>query len=187
MTGHEHLAAENRSGAYADRCRLLLRTAYPPRFMHARGEEFLGTLLDLAEPDRSWPDPRTVLDVLRAGAVWRLRERPPLWRWLCYRLFGLRLPLRYRWWVRDDVRGRFFLARLLGTWAFLVFLPYTLVDGLGLIGEPGSWGLKLGALLGTCMTTVVGRRQIRRDLLAKHRFNPNGTPIAPRVDDDEPR
>ncbi|WP_461012982.1 DUF5313 family protein [Streptosporangium sandarakinum] len=179
MTGHEHLAAESPSDAYTDRCRLLLRVAYPPRFLHARGEEFLGTLLDLAEPDRSLPDLRTVLNVLRAGAAWRLRERPPLWRWLCYRLFGKRLPLHYRRWVRDDVRGRFFLLRLLGTWTFLVFLPYTLVDGLGLIGEPGSWGLKVGALLGACMTAIASRRRIRRDLLAKHRFNSNGTPIAP--------
>ncbi|GAT70047.1 hypothetical protein PS9374_05727 [Planomonospora sphaerica] len=187
MTAREHLPAESHSDAYADRCRLLLRTAYPPRFMHARGEEVLGTLLDLAEPDRTRPDLRTVLDVLRAGAAWRLRERPPLWRWLCYRLFGLRLPLRYRWWVRDDALGRFLVIRHLGAWLFLIYLPYTLIDSLGLMGEPGSVMVKFGWVAGVCLIVTIGRRHIREDLLTKHRFNSNGTPVAPKPDDDEPR
>ncbi|MBG0827639.1 DUF5313 family protein [Planomonospora sp. ID67723] len=182
MTRYDSLAPESLSEAYADRCRLLLRVAYPPRFMQTRGEEFLSTLLDLAEPGRVRPNLRTTLDVLRAGMIWRLRERPPLWRWLCYRLFGKRLPLRYRWWVRDDVRGRFFLTRLLAAWATLIFLPFALVDSLGLMGEPGSWWIKAGVLLGACLNAVVGRRRIRRDLLAKHYFTPNGTPVASQAD-----
>ncbi|MBG0830037.1 hypothetical protein HS041_19910 [Planomonospora sp. ID67723] len=36
--------------AYERHCRRLLRLAYPPRFIQTRGEEVLGTLLDLAEP-----------------------------------------------------------------------------------------------------------------------------------------
>ncbi|ACZ83727.1 DUF5313 family protein [Streptosporangium roseum] len=187
MTGRKRLTAERRSDAYADRCHLLLRVAYPPRFMQARGEEFLSTLLDLAEPGRTRPDLRTVLDVVRASVVWRLREHPPLWRWLCYRLFGKRLPFRYRWWVRDDVLGRFFLVRLLGAWLSLVFLPFTLTDVFRLMGEPGSWGIKIGWLLGTCLTAFTSRRQIRRDLLAKHQFTPNGTPLTPQSDEGMPR
>ncbi|GII04770.1 DUF5313 family protein [Planobispora takensis] len=187
MTGPKPRTAECRSDAYADHCRRLLRVAYPPRFVQARGEEFLSTLLDLADPGQTRPDLRTVLDVVRAGVLWRLQERPPLWRWLCYRLSGKRLPLRYRWWVRDDVLGRFFPVRLLGTWLSLTYLPLTLADVFRLMGEPGSWGIKIGGVLGMSLTVLTSRRQIRRDLLAKHRFTPDGTSITLQSDEGTSR
>ncbi|MFG1684534.1 hypothetical protein ACGFNP_30525 [Nonomuraea sp. NPDC049269] len=115
---------------YERRCRLLAR-AYPPRYRQTRGEELIGTLLDLAEPQQTRPTLRDSLDVVRGGIALRLRERPPLWHWALYRLFHKRLPYPYRWWARDDLLGSHYLARQCATllllssptWAFIGLLP----------------------------------------------------------------
>lgn len=52
------------------RYRRLLR-AYPAAYRARRGDEIVGTYLELASPDRSWPAPGEVLDMLQGG----LRER----------------------------------------------------------------------------------------------------------------
>ncbi|RKF20951.1 GlsB/YeaQ/YmgE family stress response membrane protein [Micromonospora globbae] len=54
------------------RYRRLLR-AYPRRYQAERGEEIVGTYLDLVGPQRRWPSPRDALDLLRAGLRERLR------------------------------------------------------------------------------------------------------------------
>jgi hypothetical protein len=95
---------------YEDRCRLLLR-AYPPRYRRGREEELLATMLDCAEPGRSAPSLRESVDVVRGGLTTRLRTRPPLLRWLAYRLYDTRLPEAYREFARDDIMGRFYLCR----------------------------------------------------------------------------
>ena len=52
------------------RCRLLLR-AYPPAYRRDRGEEILGTLLEVTPAGRSWPRARDARSLAIAG----LRER----------------------------------------------------------------------------------------------------------------
>ncbi|GIH96511.1 DUF5313 family protein [Planobispora siamensis] len=165
--------------AYERRCRRLLRLAYPPRFIERHGEEILGILLDLAPPGADRPDTRTVLDVLRGGVALRLRERPPLWHWLLYRGFGRRLPFRYRWWARDDIRGSFFVERSLVTWLLFV-LPFTVMETYGLIvsGADNWWGF----LFWVGVWYVIARAGLkgsRRKMLAKHEFNPDGTSYTP--------
>ncbi|MEQ4302182.1 GlsB/YeaQ/YmgE family stress response membrane protein [Plantactinospora sp. B6F1] len=49
--------------------------AYPRRYRSSRGDELVGTYLDLAEPDRRRPSRHDVVDVLRAGLRQRLREQ----------------------------------------------------------------------------------------------------------------
>ncbi|MBE1492557.1 GlsB/YeaQ/YmgE family stress response membrane protein [Plantactinospora soyae] len=49
--------------------------AYPRRYRAVRGDELVGTYLDLAGAERSWPSPHDAADVLRGGIRERLRER----------------------------------------------------------------------------------------------------------------
>ncbi|MDH2424496.1 hypothetical protein [Sphaerisporangium sp. TRM90804] len=165
---------ESAAIAYERHCERLVRLAYPPRFWETRGGEVVGTLLDLAEPGRSRPSVATVVDVLRGGWLLRLRERPPLWHWLLFRLFGKRVPYAYRWWVRDDIRGRYFVLRLfLFSW-ITIYVPLTLTYGsdhdvASLMARAAVWAL-WGAFV------WVRRREHRRRLLAKHEFHPDGMP-----------
>lgn len=54
------------------RYRHLLR-AYPPDYRHDRGDEIVGTYLDLADPRRRWPSPADAADLVRGGLRQRLR------------------------------------------------------------------------------------------------------------------
>ncbi|WBB54317.1 hypothetical protein [Verrucosispora sp. WMMD573] len=54
------------------RYRHLLR-AYPPDYRHDRGDEIVGTYLDLAEPRRRWPSLADAADLVRGGLRQRLR------------------------------------------------------------------------------------------------------------------
>jgi len=86
--------------------------AYPRRWRAARGEELLGVLADLAAPGAARIDARTALDLVRAGWLTRLRTRPPLHRWLGYRLLDARLPKGFRAWAYDDISGPLYGARV---------------------------------------------------------------------------
>ncbi|MGI5214065.1 GlsB/YeaQ/YmgE family stress response membrane protein [Plantactinospora sp. CA-290183] len=55
------------------RYRRLLR-AYPAGYRAGRGEEIVGTYLDLVDPQRRWPSAEDAFDMLRAGLRQRLRE-----------------------------------------------------------------------------------------------------------------
>lgn len=157
------------ASAYERRCRLLMRLAYPPRFREFRGAELLSTLLDLAEPGQRGPTMRESFDMLRVGLMLRLREHPPPWRWLLYRVFGARLPWRYRWWARDDIRGRFFVERYLG--AIMLFWSIYLVWVTS--GLP-SWAVLVMMGL-TYLSARLSQAGLRRKWLAKHEFHPDGT------------
>ncbi|MFG2061481.1 hypothetical protein ACGFIK_08650 [Micromonospora sp. NPDC048871] len=52
--------------------RRLLR-AYPADYRRERGDEIVGTYLDLAGPERRWPSPAEAADLLRGGLRQRLR------------------------------------------------------------------------------------------------------------------
>jgi hypothetical protein len=112
----------------AERTARLWLRAYPRRWRYAYGEDLVGTLLDLAEPDATTVRLRDGLSVLRAGWSLRLREHPPLLPWLAYRLFERRLPARYRSWVMDDLLGWSYAARGMAVGMMVV------VGGVALIG-----------------------------------------------------
>ncbi|WP_156055978.1 hypothetical protein [Streptosporangium roseum] len=172
--------ASNAASAYERRCRLLMRLAYPPRFREFRGAELLGTLMDLAEPGQSAPNMRDCLDILRGGLMLRLREHPPLRHWLLYRLAPVRLPWQYRWWARDDIQGRFFLERRI-TLCVLFYSPLI----LAISQSPPSYG-HLGGVLITYLLLLTSRRSLRRQMLAKHEFHPDGTSYVPRPPEFRP-
>ncbi|MDP9864123.1 MULTISPECIES: hypothetical protein [Streptosporangium] len=165
---------------YERRCRLLIRLAYPPRFREFRGAELMGTLMDLAGPDQSSPTLRECLDVIRGGLMLRLREHPPLWHWLLYRLTPVRLPWKYRWWARDDIQGRFFLERRLAL-ALLLDLPILLV----ITQSPPSYAHMVGALF-VYLIVLPSKGSMRRTMLAKHEFHPDGTSYFPRPPEFHP-
>ncbi|SNT64223.1 hypothetical protein SAMN05216276_111312 [Streptosporangium subroseum] len=172
--------------SYERRCRLLTR-AYPPRFRESRGEELLSTLLDLQEPGQIRPSLRESLDVIRGGLAARLQDRPPFWRWLLYRTFFVRLPLKYRMWARDDIQGRFYIFRRyfgpLGTIAYaaglfiVIFFDEEPFRALGI-----TLGLGVGYLI-----RRIGAQRVRRRELARYDLDPNGSPIRPRPSEDRSR
>lgn len=96
--------------------------AYPRRWRAARGAEVLGVLADLAGPGARRLGARAAADVVRAGWAARLRGRPPLGRYLLYRLADVRLPAEHRPWVADDVAGLWFPLRTTGLPPLLVVL-----------------------------------------------------------------
>ncbi|MGA5759454.1 DUF5313 family protein [Nonomuraea bangladeshensis] len=157
------------ASAYERRCRLLMRLAYPPRFREFRGAELLGTLLDLAEPGQRGPGVRESFDLVRAGLMLRLREHPPPWRWLLYRVFGVRLPSRHRWWARDDIRGRFFVERYVSV-VMLFWVVFLVPVESGLPYWAG-----LAMMCCTYLMARLSRNGLRRRWLAGHEFHPDGT------------
>jgi Family of unknown function (DUF5313) len=169
--------------AYERRCRRLIRLAYPPRFRDQRADELLGVLLDVAEPGADRPSVGLALDVLAGGVRHRLRTRPPLYRWLLYRAFDDRLPDRFRAWVRDDVRGRFWsVRRALGLLVPLnLFFCAVLLYSVLAHGRPVWVGPDLTAEL---LLVVVLERgaawmggRSRRKILLRHGLGEDGAPI----------
>ncbi|MCB7135138.1 hypothetical protein [Cellulosimicrobium marinum] len=125
------------SERYERSARLWLR-AYPRRWRVAHEEEAVAVLLDLAPTAAGGGHlaagigAREAWGLLRSGWSLRRREHPPLGRWLLYRLFDVRLPARYWWWVADDVQGALFAWRL-GVFNAVVTLQ--VVYGLPLLGQ----------------------------------------------------
>ncbi|GAB2840904.1 hypothetical protein GCM10022221_45250 [Actinocorallia aurea] len=170
------------------RCNLLLRS-YPPRYREVRRDEIVATLLDAAEPGASVPSPRESWDVVRGGWATRLRDRPPLWRWLAYRLLDIRVPYRHRMWVRDDALGRFhFLRTNVGHLVFMSIIMVVVSAGMGLyygtavlsIAETTAegWLMTAGVVAFTLLNPLF-HRGFRRRILLKHEFDEDGTPLGP--------
>lgn len=85
--------------------------AYPLRWRIQFGDDLVGVLTDVSGPDVRRVPLSEATQIVRAGWALRLRERPPIWRWLGYRYLDLRLPEQYRYWVMDDLLGRLFGLR----------------------------------------------------------------------------
>jgi len=123
----------------------------------------------------------------------RLRERPPLWAWVGYRLFGARVPYRYRMWARDDASGRWFAVRRFG-WGLVALVavmgacaplavggalyagldPWSMEHTMGLVPKAVEPMLLLGAL-GSAYW-VVSQFVVRLDrdsVLVRHGFAPD--------------
>jgi hypothetical protein len=145
------------------RCRFLLR-AWPWRDRQERGEEIVGTMLDLAGPGRSWPSLGMALNIVVGGWRARRRRRPPFTTRLLYRLGG---PLDYRWhqWLLDDLLTpgwrRRHVARSLGSYLRWV-VPFGIFAfesrALGRLVVAGC------AVVNLALTSVLANRRRRRDL-----------------------
>jgi hypothetical protein len=68
-----------------------------------RGDEIVGTTLDLVPECKKRLTMALALNLVVGGLRARWRMRPPLWRWLYYRLGG-RLSRRWNRWMLKDLR-----------------------------------------------------------------------------------
>lgn len=146
----------------AERTARLWLRAYPRRWRYAYGEDLVGTLLDLAGPDARTVRVRDGVSVVRAGWSLRWREHPPLLPWLGYRMFEMRLPARYRYWVMDDLLDRFYTARIATvsfvTLAALFVMLSAAVPSLEPVLIPDSWDLPVMLGLTVVLLTVLQPR-----------------------------
>lgn len=97
--------------------------AYPPAWRAQRADEVTAVLVDLAPDGARRLDLRTVLGLLRGGVATRWRQTPPLRVYLPYRMLDVRVPPRYREWVRQDIASPGALRRNLTGRVWLFVLP----------------------------------------------------------------
>jgi hypothetical protein len=83
--------------------RTLVR-AWPIPDRTERGDEIVGTTLDLLPDAQSRLTMAMALNLVLGGLRARWRMRPPLWRWLFYRMGG-RLPSWWHRWMLNDLTG----------------------------------------------------------------------------------
>lgn len=120
--------------------------AYPLRWRETFGDDLLGVLADVTEPEAERVPAAEAVEIVRAGGACRWREHPPLWNWLLYRVFNARLPAEYQWWAIDDLRGKFWLFRdevyslivMMPGFYLLFFVPEAFVP-LSLGFDPHLW------------------------------------------------
>jgi hypothetical protein len=112
--------------------------AYPRRWREARGEDFLGLVVDLAGPDAHRLDARAAFDLVRGGLATRLREHPPLHTWLLYRVFDRRIPLPYRSWARDDIDGFLYPSRRMLLGLLIIWLVTSVMSVVNPSPIPGA-------------------------------------------------
>ena len=95
--------------------RSLLR-AWPTPDRAERGDEIVGTTLDLLPDEANRLPPTLALNLVIGGLRARWRMRPPVFRWFIYRMGG-RLPSRWHRWTINDLtspgwRRRIVVSRL---------------------------------------------------------------------------
>ncbi|WP_034610614.1 hypothetical protein [Cellulomonas sp. URHD0024] len=140
--------------------------AYPRRWRLSKEAEVTAVLADLAGPGATRLDLRSGAGLVVNGFRTRHRERPPLHLLAAYRIFGRRLPPRYRGWVRDDIEGALLGFRQM-VWRFSPMIFAWVVVPL-VIGHPVAWNL-LGPyflLLATVTAATAARR--RRTEAGRH-------------------
>jgi len=140
--------------------RVLMR-AWPIPDRVERGNEIVGTSLDLVPDGRNWLPLALATNLVVGGIRARWRMRPPPWRWIVYRMGG-RLSTRWHRWMLNDLKGpgwrrRMVVSRLLfslvfiSTWAVVSGVthrpgmnPLSFVIGFGLAVIPAA---VIGAIL----------------------------------------
>jgi len=81
--------------------RTLMR-AWPRPDRIERGDEIVGTTLDLLREGITHLPVHLAVNLVLGGLQARWRMRPPLWRWAWYRMGG-RLPTRWHRWMLNDL------------------------------------------------------------------------------------
>lgn len=155
----------------------------PDRF--DRGEEIVGTTLDLVPKECRWLPIGIALSLVTGGLKARWKTRPPLWRWALYRISG-QLPLRWHRWMVNDLLGpgwrrRLVVARILLALAvaYLGTLAGQFVFLLTDSSKHSQFSFSPVAMigfvtLGMGSATLVHARRFRKQILARHGyFEPN--------------
>jgi hypothetical protein len=165
--------------------RTLLR-AWPVPDRIERGDEIAGTTLDLVSDDAGRVPFALALNLVIGGLRARWRARPPLWRWLGYRMGG-RLPTRWHRWMLNDLTSRGWRRRMLvSRLAFglvALGLAFTVVQLQ--FSHTGRWDLLMmlapavGFVAGTFLPYRARTRKDRQRLLARHGYSYSGQNLAP--------
>jgi len=105
----------------AERQIRLLLHAWPVADRLERGDEIVGTSLDLVPEGHAWIPLSMAMNLLTGGLIARWRGRPPIWLVGFYRLGG-RLPAKWRTWVFHDLtnpgwRRRIVVGNLMTVWS----------------------------------------------------------------------
>ncbi|NUU16376.1 hypothetical protein HP550_03830 [Cellulomonas humilata] len=143
--------------------------AYPTSWRAERATEVTAVLVDLVDDDARRLDARTALGLLRGGLATRWRQTPPLWVYLPYRMFDLRLPERYRGWVVRDISSPGHLRRSLLGRAWLFLLPvYAALNDL----RPGTLVMWAAMIVATAATLLC----VRPDASVRRRLQHHARP-----------
>jgi hypothetical protein len=137
--------------------------AYPREWRTERGAEVASVVRDLAADGARRVDLRTAWDLVRGGLATRRRMMPPLRVYLPYRMFGVRVPVQHRDWVRRDLMEPGYLRRhLLGqAWIFAMPVYSGLASGF-LSDFLVMWAVLAVVLAGTLLCTRPDRNRHRR-------------------------
>lgn len=144
--------------------------AFPRRFRAQRSTEIAATF-DEADSagDRDAYGPAALIDVVLAGWRERARTRPPLGRFLKYRLLGGRLEQRWHSWMFDDLDGLFPVRR--AAWAtipiLLIWAAVQRISGGVMAIPPAVFWLVWLIVVG------LGAGLDRRRTLKRHGYDPD--------------
>lgn len=166
--------------------------AFPPRWRREYGDELLELSADLRS-ERAGQRLAEAAGLVRGGWAVRLRNRPPLRRWLAYRLLERPLPVRWHGWMRDDLEGRLLNLRLMAVRAFPVALIWAVLFGLS-IGQGGGVDRSLVGPFAAIVAAAViidlsgwPARRLRRVMWTKSGYTADGShylvPPPPVADD----
>jgi hypothetical protein len=164
--------------------RILMR-AWPLPDRTERGDEIVGTTLDLVPDGASRVPAGLALNLVVGGLLARWHLRPPLWRWTYYRLGG-RLPSRWHRWVLNDLTSPGWRRRIV-TSQLMIGLVAAM---LGIVGvqiamhqrSPTPYFLLVTFLIGFGVGTLSMSRRNRDRQLARYEYGrpaPNDSPWPP--------
>lgn len=153
--------------------RLLVR-AYPVHWREQRGDELVGTVSEMLGPRPL--SLSLASNIVLGGWKTRLREHPPLRRWLIYLVVGRPMPERWRAWAYRDITARYFPLRralMAAMTLLLIFSAVELSDGAT---SKVPWGF-FAAFAGfqLVMAPILGSsKKWRRQALKQQRLNGEG-------------
>ena len=184
MTGPETTdspEATDSTGAAAgpDRLLALAALAFPPRWRREHGDELFELSAEL-QADGARHRLAEAADLVRGGWAVRLRGRPPVRRWLSYRMMERPLPPRWHGWMRDDLEGRLLGFRILGARVWPVALSWLVValasgrNGRGIDTWIAASWLSVGAVWVVVTLTGQPARRFRRQLWTKAGYSADG-------------
>jgi Family of unknown function (DUF5313) len=152
----------------------ILMHAWPIPDRAERGEEVVGTTLDLVPDGANRVPLALAINLVMGGFRARMLIRPPLWRWAYYRAGG-RLPARWHRWMLNDLSGPGWRRRILVSRLTMAVVAIgtarVLVDiKLGTRSDPMSLLITLAAYCAGMLTFY--RSMTRRD--RDRQLNRNG-------------
>lgn len=141
--------------------------AYPQRYRDVREAELLDLVRDLSVPGATTISWSTRWDLVKGGVGVRLRDRPPFRRRLAYHWLDLRQPPQWSAWIRDDIKGRTYLARRAGRMAAIYLMlmsAASVVVPFPVALVPGMLGMSAGAVA----SLGLRRKAVRQRELERH-------------------